>query len=69
MLHADLKRWMDRNGKTPVQVAAAVGSTQRTIERTLAHETEPSPMLAAALIKLMEENDCFEVVHERKTKT
>lgn len=50
----ELLKWMEDNHKTATQVAGETGANVRTIERFLAEEHDPSPMLVALLKKLVE---------------
>lgn len=50
----ELQKWMDENGKTATQVAGEMHVNVRTVERFLAGETDPSPLVVEALKKLVD---------------
>ena len=55
-LRSELKRWMRANDKRPEDVASFIGSAERTVERFLAGDTIPRPVVMKALEMMMNQS-------------
>jgi hypothetical protein len=53
MKPSELKKWMDKNDKKPVDVAAATHVSLKTVERFLAGKHEPYPVTIEAFKRLV----------------
>jgi len=57
MKAADLKKWMERNGKNAVDVASITNVSLATVTRFLKGKAEPRPIVRAAFERLVAQEE------------